>query len=340
MSRPVPIFRDPSSDGTYYEADSCRPLADAVARGDVALHALKHGHYPGRALPAGSLAGLKTAGFWDAEETQSWGLDWHRNEGIEITFVESGAISFASDEKEQTLQPDSLTITRPWQRHRLGNPNVGPGRLHWVILDVGVRRPNQHWRWPDWILLSRADRDELAAVLRQTGRLVWKASSEIRHCFLALAAAVQAAHVASSLSALTIRINELLLLLLEMLRRRRPQLDEALTSSRAAVRLFLDDLARHPEHLALEWTVEQMAESCGLGVTQFVHITRQLTNLTPRHYLNQCRLRQASDLLRGEMSITEIAQQCGFTSSQYFATAFRREYGCAPTARRGFTCME
>lgn len=335
MSRPVPIFRDPSSANGRYEADSCRPLSDAVQRGEVVLQALKHGHYPGRPLPAGSLPGLKTVGYWDAAGAQTWGLDWHRNEGIEITFLESGAIAFASDEKEQTLTPDTLTITRPWQRHRLGNPHIGAGRLHWVILDVGVRRPNQKWRWPDWILLSAADRDELAAVLRQTGRPVWKASTGIRHCFLALAAAVEGERDGSSLSALTVRVNELLLLLLEMLRRKKPALDQGLSTSRAAVQLFLDDLARHPEHLALEWTVEEMASTCGLGLTQFVHIAKQITNLTPRHYLTQCRLRHACELLRENVSITDIAQRCGFSTSQYFATAFRKQYGHAPSEHRG-----
>lgn len=323
VRNPIPIYRN--HDETF-EADSCQPLVEAVSRKEVRLQALVHGHYPGRKLAPRVLVGMKTVGYWDAEAPQLWGLPWHRNEGIEITFLESGKIGFAVDDCEYALQPDALTVTRPWQRHRVGNPNVGPGRLHWIILDVGVRRPNQHWRWPEWIMLSQADRDELANVLRQTNQPIWKASGEIRHCFLAIAAGVGTDQKHSSVSTLTVRINELLLVLLALLRKQKPRLNESLTSSKRTVELFLEDLSKHPEHQALEWTVQEMANSCGLGLTQFVHVVKQLTNMTPLYYLNRCRLELAGKLLRERRkeSITDVALACGFSSSQYFATVFSR----------------
>src|SRR5207249_3334840 len=113
-----------------------------------------------RKLPAGELCGIKSIGYWDALGPQTWGLPWHRNEGVEVTFLESGRLGFAVDGREYALQPDALTVTRPWQSHRVGNPLIGPGKLHWLILDVGVRRPNQAWRWPDWVMLKGADREE------------------------------------------------------------------------------------------------------------------------------------------------------------------------------------
>lgn len=97
-------------------------------------------------------------------------------------------------------------------------------------------------------MLSRPDCDELADILRQTVEPVWKASGEIRHCFLAIGDAVKADDKGSSLSVLTVRVNELLLLLLALLRRQKPQLNKALTTSKRTVELFLQDLARHPEH--------------------------------------------------------------------------------------------
>ena len=78
MNRPIPIFR---SHEEIFEADTCRPVAEAAGRKDVQFHALGHGHYPGRQLPAGTLPGLKTVGYWNAAEPQTWGLSWHRNEG-------------------------------------------------------------------------------------------------------------------------------------------------------------------------------------------------------------------------------------------------------------------
>ena len=46
--------------------------------------------------------------------------------------------------------------------------------------------------------------------------------------------------------------------------------------------------------------------------------------MTPTQYLNHLRLEQAARMLKNneQKSITEIALQCGFYSSQYFATVF------------------
>jgi AraC family L-rhamnose operon regulatory protein RhaS len=84
------------------------------------------------------------------------------------------------------------------------------------------------------------------------------------------------------------------------------------------------------EHLA------KVAQRCGLGTTQFVRYSRQLTNLTPMQYLNTCRLETAARMLVDlpERSVIDVALDCGFSSSQYFATVFRRQFGCTPRAFR------
>ena len=329
MPAAIPIFR--SHEGTY-QADTCRPLIEAAASGQVRFQALTCGHYPGRPLLNHALAGIKTVGHWDADTGQQWGLQWHRNEGVEFAFLESGRIGFGVDDHTYLLEPDDLTVTRPWQIHRVGDPNVGPGRLHWLIIDLGVRRPNQPWKWPSWLMLSPTESEELTNVLRHNEQPVWRASAEIRRCFQSIAQGVETDYHGSNASRLTIRINDLFLLLLDLFRSQKIRLDRSLSGSRRTVQLFLADLSDHPEHQALEWTVAQMASSCGLGVTQFVYHVRQLTNLAPMHYLNQRRLDFAAKLLRerpGER-VTGVAFTCGFSSSQYFATLFRRRFRVSP----------
>ncbi len=329
MPRPVPIYRD---DVGTYSADMCLPLSQAAANGLVRLKALVHGHYPGSKLPHGALPGLKTVGFWDAEHSQDWGLPWHRNEGIEITFLESGSLGFAVEDREYDLHADDLTLTRPWQRHRVGKPNVGVGRLHWMILDVGVRRPNQEWKWPNWTVLSPADRRELTNIFRHHERAVWRASADLRRCFQAIAHAVETDRSGNGVSRIAVRVNEILILLLDLFRAQKIKLDESLSSSLRTIELFLADLRAHPEHLAIDWTLQDMAKSCGLGVTQFVQYVKKATNMTPIQYLNDCRLDMAANLLRRKAgaSVTDVALTCGFSSSQYFATVFANRFGVPP----------
>ena len=333
MPRPIPIYKD--HDETY-RADSCRPLVAALQAGAVRVGALRHGHYPGRALPASAMPGVKMVGFWDAAGPQQWGLDWHRNEGLEITMLEGGSLEFGLEGRDYHLHPDDLTITRPWQRHRVGAPYVAASRLTWIILDLGVRRPSETWKWPAWLLLSRPDLDELTHILRHTEQPVWRGTADIRRCVRAISQAVEADTRGSRVSHLSIRISELFLYLLEMLRARNVKLDESLSSTRRTVELFLRDLGAHPENLAIRWSLESMAEACGLGVTQFVHHVRCVENTSPLQYLNQCRLDAAAALLRQQpsLSITQVALASGFSSSQYFATAFDRRFGRSPSAYR------
>jgi AraC family L-rhamnose operon regulatory protein RhaS len=326
---PVPIYEE---HGRTYAADACDPLERAAAAGQVQLQALSRGHYPGRRLPRAALPGVKTVGFWDAARPQDWGLDWHRNEGVELTFLESGAIDFAVDDQAVQLHDGDLTVTRPWQRHRLGDPHIGAGRLHWLILDVGVRRPHQAWRWPTWIVLTSADLRELTDILRHNEQPVWRATPEVARCFQRIASAVETDRDGSAVSCLAVQFNQLFLSTLEMFRRRDVPLDESLSSTRRTVELFWADLQQNLEQLASEWTVHVMARRCGMGVTGFIHRTKQLTNMTPIQYLGYCRLTVAAELLksRPERSITDIALACGFASSQYFATSFRSRFGATP----------
>ena len=139
-----------------------------------------------------------------------------------------------------------MTIVRPWQRHRLGDPVIRASRLHWVLIDIGVRRPHQEWRWPPWVVLSPADLDELTKILRQNEHPIWRATPEIRKCFQNIAKCMETDSEPGSISRLCLQLNEMLLLVLDMLRQRQVGLNVALTTSRRTVQLFLNDLAIIP----------------------------------------------------------------------------------------------
>jgi AraC-like DNA-binding protein len=329
VKQSVPIYTDHDE---RYHADACGPLISAAEAGTIKVTMISGGHYPGRSLSTGMLPGLKMAGVWDTVVEQKWGLPWHRNEGIELTFLERGRLSFCTDERSFNLESNDVTIVRPWQRHRIGTPNIRPSRLHWLLIDVGVRRPHQAWTWPPWLLLSPSDIAELTIMLRQNEKPLWTANHGLRHVFQDIARCLECDSDGRNISRLTLRLNELFLILLETMRQKDVRLDQTLTTSHRTVELFLKDLQTNPEHLALPWNVEKMAHSCGLGVTQFIHHVKSLVNMTPVHFLIECRIDLAKKILqkRPKASITETAMECGFSSGQYFATVFARQLGVSP----------
>jgi len=316
-----------------FHADTCEPLKRAAAVGGLRLEAISRGGYPGTRLPASELKELCMAGFWNAPSQQDWGLGWHCNEGIEIGYVSAGRLPFGIDQRSLTVGPGELTITRPWQRHRVGDPNVPACHYSWIILDVGMRRPNQPWHWPKWLLLPKSGLERLTETLRQNEDPVWHADRRIGDCFSRLDEIVSIGVDEMNLARLKIVINELVVLLAELLESRNPQLDASLSGSDRTVRLFLESLTRRLDE---PWTLESMAEACGLGRSQFSTLCRKITNLTPINHLGHLRLECAASLLTADpqMSVTEIAFRCGFQSSQYFSRVFREHHGFTPSEYR------
>lgn len=320
--------------GKAHRADTCEPLVAAAEAGEVRLEALVRGAYPGRPLPRGVLPQVSSIGFWDAAADQDWGLPEHRNEGIEITYLDNGHLGFVVDGHPHPLSPGHLTITRPWQPHRVGNPDVGASRLFWLILDVGVRQPHQSWQWPPWLVLSPADLADLTALLRENEHPVWPGTPEIGRCFADIGILIESSRRDPLPSSrLALMINELLVCVLELLRTQDPPRQPSLTLGERSVSMFLDRLE---DELEQPWTLEAMAERAGLKRTRFAHYCRKLTNLSPMAHLQQLRVTRAKRLLtKTSLSITEIAMRCGFASSAYFATVFRAKTRCAPGEFRG-----
>lgn len=330
-----PIYRDA---GRSYGVDTCRPQLDAVKSGKITLRSFAHGGYPGEELPADVLPGLSSIGFWDAVGPQDWGLELHRNEGLEISLMETGGMPFTVESDRRDLRPGDLTITPPWQLHAHGHPHVGPGRIHWAILDVDVRRPNQAWKWPAWVVLARSDLDELTERVRHLRDPVRKSGDAVQGCFRSIAGLLETGDPGRVISPLTVYLNELLWHVLELLRAQQTDTKSTTSPALQTVELFLRDLAANPRSLSEDWTLESMAAECGLGVTAFVRYCRLLTNTSPLQHLNNLRLQHAAMLLRTEpgRSITEIALVCGFNSSQYFSTQFGRHFKTTPRDyRRG-----
>ena len=60
--------------------------------------------------------------------------------------------------------------------------------------------------------------------------------------------------------------------------------------------------------------------------SRFTHCCYELTNMPPLEYLNRRRILS----INHEKTITDVAFECGFSSSQYFATVFRQHLGVGP----------
>lgn len=315
-----------------YAIDACLPQRQAIDAGKVGFHALSHGHYPGTWISPETLPGVSSLGYFDVIGSQDWGIPSHRNEGIEICYQATGESVLTVDGEVYHSTANTLSLTRPWQLHSLGDPHLKPGRLHWLIIDVGVRRPNQSWALPEWCVLTQADQEELIHTLRGNEHPVWVASAEIGRVFAVLGKLVSDDDPERMISRIRISLNQLLIALLDLVRAQNVVVDEQLTSRRRVVGLFLQELKQDALLLSFPWSLDSMAEHCGMGRTTFSAYCRDLINTTPLEALNRWRLELAATRLRAEpaMPVTSIALDVGYSSSQYFARKFQQRYGQSP----------
>ncbi len=87
-----------------------------------------------------------------------------------------------------------------------------------------------------------------------------------------------------------------------------------------------------PEHT---WSVESLAKCCFMSRSKFALLFNKVVNTTPLAYLQQHRLRLASQYLRLEQhSIQQIAHRVGYSSETAFSQAFKKHYECTPSQYR------
>ena len=94
-------------------------------------------------------------------------------------------------------------------------------------------------------------------------------------------------------------------------------------------------LAAVRERPGRDWSVARMAAVAGLSASRFKARFKEEVGIPPREFVLRTRIEEADRRLEaGREPITNIAFDLGFSSSQYFATVYRRYTGTTPRSRR------
>lgn len=81
-----------------------------------------------------------------------------------------------------------------------------------------------------------------------------------------------------------------------------------------------------------------LARQAGMNMNAFIRMFKRVTRQTPRQYLQNLRLKEASSLLHhSEMTIEAIAEKTGFNDRQHLNLMFRKSFRITPAQfRRNF----
>ena len=261
-------------------------------------------------------------------------LPQHRNPGLEIVYLRHGHLNWEYEGRRETLSPDSVFFTLPWETHGSSSEFEPGHEWYFAVLRLTGKNLSQpgSFLFPRQLGLSAPDSRSIATHLRNAPRRVWPATPLIRSLFPSLVQELDITgpfherYVAQLLALLVIELARIL--------SSSNAPSQHVNRASSTINKFLAELESRCEE---PWILDSMAAHVGLKRTQFSTLFHHHTGDTPILYLNRLRIEKARRLLVStQRPITEIAFECGFASSQYFAGVFRALTGKTASAyRRG-----
>ncbi len=260
---------------------------------------------------------LVSLGVFETSEVRLGGVRTDGQDGLEIGYLEHGSVEWLTADGLEEAGPNSLMIDRPGEWQGGASAIVHPCRRYWL-----------RFRFPpkgELPGVSAARAAELAAVYAGLARRHFPASPGMRTLFEQLVAQQRAPQDFAEEMSRSL-FHQILFGVVRDYRR-----DRATTYSpavRGALSLFAS-------HLDQDFRTEDVAARVGLSTGYFHDLFQREVGHTPAQFHLRLRISAAKRaLVYTNGTITTIAMTLGFSSSQYFSTAFRKVVGLTPTEYR------
>lgn len=111
--------------------------------------------------------------------------------------------------------------------------------------------------------------------------------------------------------------------------------DDTVTAANTDRQLSRDMVSYIFRHCAEPLTLNMIAAAGSVSRSKCCLIFKKYLGESPIDFVNSYRLEKSCQMLRStDQSITEIAMNCGFNHSSYYAKLFAAKYGCTPSEYR------
>jgi len=256
----------------------------------------------------------------------------HKNRGMEITYIEKGMLEWMAEGRPEPVETGSIYFTLPWQVHGSVKSRE-PENFMWHVLfrlaeDYPKARPE--FAFPASLGFSPDETAVLSSTFAKSRKHCFPATPFMQTLMPTLIGELQSTHELRDAHAATL----LRAVLVELKRTIAGDVlnAERYTPSEQKVQALIANLSVSCDQ---PWSLAEMAEQCGIQRTQLNKVFQKLTGSTPMEYLFRIRMERAKTLLREtDMKIIEIAFDCGYGTSQYFANTFRQATGVTPSQYR------
>ena len=260
-------------------------------------------------LGVDSLAMFGRYNYANAED----GLADHSHTGaFEICYLVRGRQTYCIGKHSYQLRGGDVFLTMPDERHSTGGTPQEKGLLYWMI----VLNPSS----TGGSLLGLAQKESRAlwSELGKSSRRHFPGTPEMKTQLDAILALLHGRGAPLKKTAVQ---NRIVAFLLELLIARESASAEQVVERFAHVISHIESNLSEPDKL----TIDVLSTIAGLSPSRFKALFKEKLGIPPAEYALRLRIEEARRRLAArDASVTRVALDLGFSSSQYFASSFKR----------------
>jgi len=256
-------------------------------------------------------------------------LESHSHDGYEICYLLSGETRWVLGKEEVLyLSGEAFSVIQPRVPHFGLFHRIDPCELVWLVLKTDSA-PGE----AESPLLGRDLLSHMDAVYRNAGNTVQRGDRRLRASAEVFAATLRSLRYgrldANRRAWLQTSVMQIIMAVHDLLRGRRQTASRSMADIVSRCDRFIQ------QHLAEPIGARDLVKHVNVHPSTFFVRFKQQAGMTPADYLRRARIQRARELLvRTNRSITEVALDCGFSSSQHFADCFKEYTGTQPSRFR------
>jgi AraC-like DNA-binding protein len=243
----------------------------------------------------------------------------HHHKGCyELGLCLRGSLVLENKGAQYTVLAGGMFFNQPEDTHRLLDYPKGT-----VLYGMLIRTGNTK---SALLRFTRAESKEIRARFEQLPPHLAVNAKAIKHDFIKLFRDHKALQGRCRTLCMTATSMQLIANLLETSRQ------EHAPSHADRIATIIETMRKEPKK---PYDIDTLAHQAALSPSHFINQFKSLTGLPPHHFLLTCRIDEAKQRLRKTRhSVTRIAQDLGFCTSQHFSAHFKRATGLNPRVWR------
>lgn len=265
--------------------------------------------------------GLSVIGRYNYTSASESLLSHTHPDAYEFCYLAKGEQTYEIEGLVHHLESGDIFYTRPDEVHSSAQTPEQKGILYWFVLTT--RKPI------GWLNFTDVEQQLIIDKLNQSSQRQFKAPQRLQ---IELDKAITALEDSDTDAFMRVKVNnalsQALLIIFEAISE--GGADDCLSPE---INRNLEFIAEHLTDESL--SIQQLATQAGLSVSRYKSRFKQETGYPPADYILRKKIEWAKKLLANDaLSITVIALELNFNSSQYFSTVFKRYVGQTPSVFR------